>query len=702
MELEQRKDQEHFEETRNVLLVLTRKITFPLYFAFWLCDIIYVPELKWEFLGLRSLIIPLAILVHYLAIKTRTFQQVQMVGLIYTLGLSLPITIMIIMINDSSSPYYAGLNLVIFATLSFIPWKRSYFPLVIFAVFAPFYTYSLVTSTGTTDYVNLAVSSFFIVGAIVIAWVIRIFRDQLQFKMLEARWELEEEIEKRKQVEDELILARDAAMKANRAKSSFLANISHELRTPLTAINGFAETLLESGQTVSERAKNINTIIRNGNHLLGLLNEILDLSKIEADKMEVERIKVPTFQFIDDAASVVEGLAKAKGLEFKVNIVGLLPKEILTDPVRLKQVIINLCSNGIKFTECGYVHLNIECNAQNNTLSFVVEDSGIGLTATQIEKLFKPFTQADSSTTRKYGGTGLGLALSKRLIELMGGTITVQSEEGKGSKFILTVATGPLAGAEFAREGTVGTNVQKPESRPATNGKLIGSVLLAEDTPDLQTLISHYVRKTGATITAVENGQMAVEKVSQQAYDLVLMDLQMPVMGGIEAMTIIRENGYNGPIVALTANAMQQDKERCLAAGCNNFMSKPINKKKLIELVKSYLNTADEVAEASPITSALLEKEPELEDIVTNYVSGLPIKLERAIMALNRENWSALNNIINEIKSSADIYGYPALSKLAAETEFQLLNNNYPEVNKLVHDLRSVIDLIAQGSGIEQ
>lgn len=383
-----------------------------------------------------------------------------------------------------------------------------------------------------------------------------------------------------------LVKARERAESASQAKSEFLANMSHEIRTPLSAIIGFGEILLDTRTAPTERDGAVHSIVRNGLHLQQIINDILDHSKIEANRLDVERIDVDPFAIFADIRSIIVPQAKAKGLTFEIEYAMPLPAHVATDPLRLKQILINLCNNAIKFTHHGGVRLRVEYPAPRK-FQFKVVDTGIGLTSEQIAHLFRPFAQADSSTTRKYGGTGLGLVISLRLAEMLGGTIIVASEPGQGSSFTVTIDAGPVSPADLLYQvPAASTNAPGPD---VSGMRLRGRVLLAEDTPELQQLFRKHIASTGADVLIVENGQRAVEEARKQDFDLILMDMQMPIMGGLEAVTILRASGYTAPIAALTADAMKEDQDRCIAAGCDAFLAKPVQRSVLVAMMSCYL-----------------------------------------------------------------------------------------------------------------
>ncbi len=406
---------------------------------------------------------------------------------------------------------------------------------------------------------------------------------------------LEAEINERKLIEQELCMSKEAAEAANRAKSEFLANMSHEIRTPMTAILGFADILLEN--SANEEAFQAAQIIKsNGQHLLEIINIILDLSRIEAGKQDVKISSCSPRQIAADVVSWLKVPADAKGLQLTLEVQGEIPETIKSDPIRLRQILLNLVGNAVKFTVTGSVRIVMRMEQQSNEeakLRFDIIDTGIGIQEKLQMVLFQPFSQVDSSARRRFGGTGLGLAISKRLAGILGGDIEVTSIMGKGSTFSLTIAARTQNDA-----GTDSNSFTASESlseTPDRQRKLNCRILLAEDGPDNRRLITHILSKAGAEVTISENGRTAVDLASKanmesMPFDVVLMDMQMPVMDGYEATKQLRKNGWKGPIIALTAHAMKDDRQKCLDAGCNDYIPKPIDRNQLLEIVAKYVD----------------------------------------------------------------------------------------------------------------
>jgi signal transduction histidine kinase/ActR/RegA family two-component response regulator len=416
-------------------------------------------------------------------------------------------------------------------------------------------------------------------------------QERLNEQLLAQKLKLEE-------TNTELGAARDRAELAARAKSEFLANMSHEIRTPMTAILGFTDLLMDDGpdNAPAARIEKIRTIQRNGQHLLNVINDVLDLSKVESGKLQIEWLACDLRATFQQAISLMRPRAEEKKLAFVLKHESPLPAVIEADPTRLRQIILNLLGNAIKFTERGSIQLVTRVTGESTAqLEVDIIDSGIGISPQQQGLLFDPFTQADASMGRKFGGTGLGLTISRRLAQLMGGDVTiVHSTVGVGTCFRFSL---PLRILTMEKAPEIQSATSQIVDRAATAAAqalpLEGlRILLAEDGPDNQRLISHLLRKAGAEIAVVDNGQDALDAAltadaSGAPFDLILMDMQMPVLDGYGATTALREKGYRQPIIALTAHALHGEREKCLAAGCSEYDTKPINKARLFEKILS-------------------------------------------------------------------------------------------------------------------
>jgi PAS domain S-box-containing protein len=430
-------------------------------------------------------------------------------------------------------------------------------------------------------------------------------------------------------VVEELEVAKRKAEESTRSKSEFLANMSHEIRTPMTAILGYTDLLLERAQHDQEAFSFLETIKRNGIHLLQVINDILDISTVEAGKLKIARVRCSPAEIVRDVRSSMHVRALEKKLPLIVRFEGPIPETILTDPTRLRQILINLVANAIKFTGSGSVEIVTRLvgggdragqsataptgeacgsEADKARLEFDVVDTGIGLGPDQLARLFEPFTQGDSSTSRQFSGTGLGLSISKRLADMLEGTIEVESQLGRGSRFRVTLPAGPLAGVRLIER----LDDERPASKPPAAApappkaeKLPPGcrILLAEDGPDNQRLISYLLRCAGAEVTLAENGRIACDLAlatmeAGKPFDVVLMDMQMPVLDGYAATRCLRAAGYEGSIVALTAHTMRRDREQCLAAGCDDYAAKPINRDVLFDVIRKYVGRAGDDAAA--------------------------------------------------------------------------------------------------------
>ena len=463
--------------------------------------------------------------------------------------------------------------------------------------------------------------------------------------------------------------ARRAAQEASRLKSEFLAHTSHEIRTPMTALVGYTELLGDPDLSPAERAEGLATIRRNGEHLMTIVNDILDLSKIESGRMTIERMACSPFALVAEVAAVLRPRAAHDGLDVEVGYRSPLPETIETDPTRLRQILLNLVGNAIKFTPRGSVRLEVG-PVEDTRLCFEVIDTGIGLDAEQQARLFTAFSQADASTTRRFGGTGLGLAISKRLAGMLGGDLRVRSVPGEGSTFTLTIDVGSLAGVRLLdRPPDVPAAAERREPSAHAPQALRGRILLAEDGLDARRLLARHLRAAGAEVETAENGLVACELALRAAeagapYDLILMDMQMPELDGYAAAARLRAAGYRGPIVALTAHAMEDERARCLGAGCDGFAAKPILRRTLIEVARAYLAPAG----AAPLVSALAA-DAEIARLLDGFVGRLPERLGAMERALGARDLVGLADLAHQLKGAATGYGFPTITEAAAELE---------------------------------
>jgi signal transduction histidine kinase/CheY-like chemotaxis protein/HPt (histidine-containing phosphotransfer) domain-containing protein len=513
----------------------------------------------------------------------------------------------------------------------------------------------------------------------------------------------------------ELSTARDKAEEASRAKSSFLANMSHEIRTPMTAILGYADLLLSPVQTMSDRINSLQVVRRNARHLMELINDILDISKIEADMMTVEAIACDPARAVAEVVSMLRPRAIAKSVPLSVEFLGEIPAEVKTDPLRLKQILMNLAGNAIKFTQRGNicVRLSVEKLPDASRVRFDVVDSGIGMSPEQVGRLFQPFVQADDSMTRKYGGTGLGLAISKRLAKFMGGDISVASEPGHGSTFSFWVDGGSLEAVPMRRGLTESMLAINHQTFDTEQIQLRGKILLVEDGIDNQQLLTLHLVTAGAEVVLAENGRIAIERLRNEPFDLVLMDMQMPELDGYGATSELRRLGYTLPIIALTAHAMGGDRARCINAGCTDYLTKPIDNELLLRTVAGYLRLIATPPHRAPLPAGVetrtraglpvtLPAQPNaisragaaeaMRRAAAGFVSRLPGRVDELDSLCTARELGKLATLIHQLKGAGSGYGFPAISQTAASTEALVKSNaQFDAVRAAVDELIALI-----------
>ena len=496
--------------------------------------------------------------------------------------------------------------------------------------------------------------------------------------------ELEDAVEKRRRVEQELEELAQALQGENEAKSRFLANMSHEIRTPITSIIGYAEAIRDGDVDMS----GVETIIRNGQHLLSVINDILDLSKIEARKLDVDAVDIDFFKLLKDVESVVSKTATDKGLEFFFEYQIPLPNRIICDDTRLRQILINLCNNAIKFTDKGYIQIWVSNDTALNKLYFSVVDTGIGMSAEQQKKLFEPFSQADSSTSRVYGGTGLGLNISRSLAQLMGGDISFTSEHHIGSCFTLTIEMKLPDDCKFV--STIPKDNPDDESVVIDSPMLTGDVLLAEDHEDNRKLIVMMLRKMGLNVTEAYNGEKAVEAAMVNDFDLILLDIQMPVMDGLQAREMMDTIGVEAPIIALTANAMKHEVDHYMEVGFDDYLAKPIKRAQFIKTVAAYLGQGSKV-EIDTAEDAL-EEDDGFKEMRMNYIANLQHEAKQLVEYTEQQNFKQIARISHIIKGTAGNFGFNLATELAGKVEISARENKVePQLVKELFEYTSTI-----------
>jgi len=521
-------------------------------------------------------------------------------------------------------------------------------------------------------------------------FIILIIIAALLFVFLIARRDIERRSTKAleikvKQRTNELEYLMQELQSANKIKSQFLANMSHEIRTPLTTVIGQAEAILNGDVDEEYINKEVEIIHGNSLHLLELTNNILDLSKIEANKIELEIQTLNLHDILQELANMFTLQATSKNLTFE--IIHTLPNPFLIeiDSFRVKQILINLCSNAIKFTPKGHVELNI--SQRDGSLIFKITDSGIGMSSSQLQNLFESFTQGDSSISRRFGGTGLGLCLSDQLAKIMGGKIEVESELNQGSVFAFSLPC-KISEAQQCEESIISVSDVKKENENEYD-QLHGTILLADDHNDNRRLIARLLASLGLEVLTARNGHEAVALFEQHNPKLVLMDIQMPEMDGIEAFKVLRQKGCVTPILALTANAMSHEIAHYLSLGFDGHLSKPIERNIFIPTIAKYYDDTISQAKANEGFNKV-----EMSDLIQEFKSNLVLEQQDLVLHINNNDFDKLAKLSHRIAGAAQMFGFADLSQFAIKLETVIKKNQSAVIHDHTQKLLNEIDQV--------
>lgn len=556
-------------------------------------------------------------------------------------------------------------------------------------------------------------------------------------------------------IKKQLRVAKDLADAASAAKSAFVANMSHEIRTPLNAVLGFADVLRRGmAHSREEEVEYLDLIHRSGRHLLELINNILDLSKIESGHLQLETLNFSPHRIVHEVVSVLRARAQEHGLQLSVSFESDLPESIESDPTKLRQIVTNLIGNAIKFTEMGSVTVRVTAtNRRAPVLRIAVEDTGIGMTPAQQQKVFNAFEQADGSTTRRFGGTGLGLSISRQFAEALGGALTVTSTENVGSTFTFELPFAVKRDTKWLSADTIRADIarQQTQSDASPQVRLPNrSILVADDGEANRRLIELILTRAGATVTTACDGREAVKCMAEHDFDLILMDMQMPDIDGYEATELIRASGSLVPIIALTGNAMKGDRQRCIESGCSDFLTKPVHVDLLLATVGKYtgqsaadpsqpgddgspyqggsrandpadglaaldqenavlnelvsLQSLSSSSGPASIHSSLPTDDAEMADIVREFVPRMRQRIGQMRADADGGRWSDLDSHAHWLKGSAGMTGFLTVSSLASKLQTAVHSQDEQACEQIMRSIEELVErvvapeLVADGS----